>query len=163
MNLSPMKLAEISRVSEGIRELLGDDFDAETFTDTLDGETDVMDMIGATLAALAEAEAFETANKEAAQTYTDRARAIKARQDSLRAALARLVEATGEKTIRHAFATLTLSQGKEKPVVTDESRLPRELGKETWKPSLTAIREANYRGEGVAWSNAGPTLTIRRT
>ena len=162
MNIHPTQFAEIRREADNIREMLGDDFDPEFFADTLDGETDVMDIIGGILKAITDTEAMEAANKSIATTYNLRAKVLSDRQASLRGVLMRIMDCMGEKTVRHAFATLTMRASKEKPVVTDESAVPLECGETTWKPSIELIRKHNYRGEGVAWSNAGPSLTIRR-
>lgn len=163
MNISPNKLAEIRREADALREMMGEDFDPEFFADTLDGETDVMDVVGGILRSLTEAETMEAANKAAADTYRLRAKVLSDRQEALRGTLTRIMEAMGEKTVRHAFATLSVREGKEKPIVTNEDALPRDLLKVKYSPDLTAIREANYRGDGVTWTNAGPVLTIRRT
>ena len=162
MTIHPTKLAEIRREADALREMMGDDFDPEFFTDTLDGETDAMDIIGGVLKAITETEAMADACKAAATGYQLRAKALGERQASMCGTLARIMEAMGEKTVRHAFATLSLRAGKEKPVVTDQDALPAELLKVKYTPDLAAIREADYRGEGVAWSNAGPVLTIRK-
>jgi len=162
MNVHPTQLTDIRREADALREMMGDDFDPEFFVDTLDGETDAMDIIGGVLKAITETDAMEAANKEMAKSYTLRAKVLNDRQTSLRGTLMRIMDATGEKTVRHPFATLTLRAGKDKPVVTDQDALPRQFLKVKYSPDLTALRETDYRGDGVVWSNAGPSLTIRR-
>jgi len=162
MNIHPNRFAEIRREAENLRKMMGDDFDPEFFTDTLDGETDVMDIIGGVLKAITETEGMEAANKSMADFYAKRAKALKDRQTAMRGVLMRIMDAMGEKTVRHAFATLSVRAGKDGPVVTDETALPAELLKVKYSPDLTKIRELDYRGDGVSWNNAGPSLTIRR-
>ena len=62
---------EIRRKADQIRELCGDDQD--TFLDTLDGETDAMDILGGLLTLREEEKQKEKMNKELAATYKQRA------------------------------------------------------------------------------------------
>ena len=163
MKIHPQQFVEIKREAHALREMMGDEFDPEFFADTLDGETDVMDIIGGVLQAIAETEAMEAKNKSLASLYALRAKVLNERRDAMRGVIARIMDCMGEKTVRHAFATLSLRAGKENPVITDTDKIPAELGDITWKPSLKAIRETDYHGDGVTWSNAGPVLTIRRS
>ena len=58
---------EIRRKADQIRELCGDDED--TFLDTLDGETDAMDILGGLLTLREEEKQKQKMNKELAATY----------------------------------------------------------------------------------------------
>ena len=163
MKIHPQQFVEIKREAHALREMMGDEFDPEFFADTLDGETDVMDIIGGVLQAIAETEAMEAKNKSLASLYADRAKVLSERRDAMRGVIARIMDCMGERTVRHAFATISIRAGKDKPIVTDEAALPAELLKVKYSPDLTAIRDADYHGDGVTWSNAGPVLTIRRS
>ena len=67
-----VKFEEIQRMSNQIREITGDDQD--TFLDTLDGETDAMDILGKLIQERTECSIYEGAAKELAATYTARAK-----------------------------------------------------------------------------------------
>ena len=162
MNLSPHKLAEIARVAEEIRAIVGDDETA--LIDTLDGETDVMDIIGAVLREIDEASAAATGSAERRDHYAERVRAMKERDARLRLALVRVLEAIGEKSIRHDLATVGISAGKPSLILEDGIDWPDDLAKITRTPDKTAIRKRLEEGHevvGAMLGNAAPVLRIR--
>lgn len=142
-------LGLIAQVSDTLREMLGDDFDAETFFDTLDGETDVMDLIGHLLLQRTEAQTFEAAAKEAASTYSDRARRMADKQKAIAKALGAILDATGERKVAHALGTVSRTTGRLSLQITDEASIPSQLTVTTVSPDKAAIKAQLEAGEAV--------------
>ncbi len=86
---------EIRRMSDSIREMCGDDDD--TFLDTLDGETDAMDVLGKLIQQDQELKVQEKAVKELIDLYKKRASTLSARQDATRQVMLQLLQAMGQK------------------------------------------------------------------
>lgn len=154
----------IEQVSAALTEELGDDFDAETFFDTLDGETDFMDIVGQLVQRRVEATNFEAANKTIAKTYTDRAVAMSARSKAITKALGRLLDATGQQKVTHPLATVSRTKPRVTASITDESQIPTQLTVTTTRPDFGAIKKQLDAGEIVPGAElvAGePGLTVR--
>ena len=78
--------------------------------------------------------------------------------------LARIIDATGEKTIRHDLATISLRMGKPSLIIADDTNLPDDLVKIIRRPDAAAIRERLEAGDevdGAFLGNAAPVVTIR--
>ena len=86
---------EIKRMSDSIREICGDDED--TLLDTLDGETDAMDVLGKLIEQRQWAKASQQAAKEMAAQYTERAKRYDARADAPKTVIGTLPDARGVK------------------------------------------------------------------
>lgn len=142
-----MNLTLIEQVSAELAEILGDDFDPATFWDTLDGETDVMDLMGHLIRERVEAQAHEKASKEAAAVYAERARRMADKSRAMTKAMGRLLDATDQKKLAHPLATISRTSGRMSCRVTDESAVPTQLT--IRKPDTAAIKRALEAGEGV--------------
>lgn len=154
----------IEVVSAELIALLGDEFDPATFWDTLDGETDVMDILGAILRDRMEAAVFEAANKAAADEYSTRARKFAERQKALSKALGKILDMTGQKKVQHPLGTVSRIAGRASVEITDETLVPRELCQITVSPDKKAIKEALESGEsvpGAALSIGDPSVSVR--
>jgi hypothetical protein len=162
--LGPANLPLIETVSNVLRDMLGEDFDAATFWDTLDGETDVMAVVGRLIRERVEAEAFEAASKAAADTYAARARRMAERQRAINRALGALLDATGETKVQHPLATVSRVKPRPRVVVTDEASIPTQLSRISRAPDLPAILRALEAGEAVPGADLGrsePGLLVR--
>lgn len=146
-------LADIRRVADVIREMLGDDFDDQTFLDTLDGETDAMDFAGFLITSRVEAASLEAAAKDVAATFTARARRMKAKQDACAKGLGELLDAMGQSKLAHPLATVSRTKPRVSLSITDDKEVPTQLCKLT--PDNAAIKAALEAGEAVP----GATLT----
>lgn len=64
---------------------------------------------------------------------------------------------------QHPEFTASVSVGRPRPIVTDETALPDECWRITRAPDMTAIRERLKQGPvpGVTLGNAAPVLTVR--
>ncbi len=80
---------EIRRMSDSIREMCGDDED--TLLDTLDGETDAMDILGKLIQQDLELKVQEKACRELAVEYLKRSSKLSDRKDATRQVMLQLL------------------------------------------------------------------------
>jgi len=139
----------IERVSAQLVEMLGDDFDPETFWDSLDGETDAMDVIGRLVRDREEAKAHADAAKALADQYVARARRLNERASAVSSALGTILDATGQRKVTHPLATVSRTSGRLSCKVTDEAAIPSQLTVTTVKPDTAAIKKKLEAGETV--------------
>jgi hypothetical protein len=152
----------IRETAQMIRDMLGDDFDAQTFTDTLDGETDVMDFIGKLIRAKTDADAMEAAMKEVAASYTARAKRFGAQSDAARKGIGQILDAMGERKVTHPLATISRTAPRLSLRITDERSIPSQLCKLV--PDNAAIKAQLEAGETVPGAVLEPGeagLTVR--
>ncbi len=154
---------QIAALSAHIRAVAGDD--DETWLDTLDGETDAIGAARAVVRAILEAGANAEAVKALSAQYTERKRALEAREDRLRGALLRFMQEIGEKTLPLPEATVSVGHGQPALVgEPDVEAIPEGYVKITKTADRALIRKALMGGfevEGCTLSNAEPRLTIR--
>ena len=148
MNIRP-DLQMIEIVSATLSEMLGEEFDAETFWDTLDGETDVLDVIGHLIRQRIETDAFAEASKAVASDYVARARRLSERSTAINRALGEVLDATGQRKVMHPLATVSRTSGRLSCQITDEATIPSQLTVTTVKPDTAAIKKQLEAGESV--------------
>ena len=152
----------IRQIAEEIRAALGDDFDDQAFLDTLDGETDAMDMIGNLILSREEAKAQCAAMKEVALTYTARAARMDAKADACVLGLGRLLDAIGETKVAHPLGTVSRTKPRQSLLITAQDEIPSQLCKSV--PDNAAIKAALEAGEvipGAELKLGQPGLTVR--
>jgi hypothetical protein len=152
---------EIRRMSDNIRAMCGDDQD--TFLDTLDGETDAMDILGALIKERNEMLGNEAALKELAKQYKERADRMNAKADAIAQTMGHLLDAMGERKVQHPFATVSRTKARARVVIEDEHQIPTQLMKTKKSPDLTAIKAQMDAGEyvpgaAIALGNEGVTV-----
>lgn len=153
---------EIKRMSDTIRALVGDDED--TLLDTLDGETDAMDILGKLITERNEALANEQALKELSNQYRERANRMSARADAAAQTIGHLLDAIGQKKIVHPLATVSRTKPRARVVIEDENEIPTQLMKVKKYPDLAAIKEHLEAGELVSGATiqlGTPSVTVR--
>lgn len=153
----------LEKVQE-LRALLGD-ADPDLVHDTLEGETDIFELVDWLLAKLGDEEALEAGIAARVAALQQRKAACDARQQRLRDALLMCMTATGEKTLRRPEATVSVGQKKPGIAHVDETLLPDRFFKTERKVSKSAINEALDKGEavpGVTMGNGGVSLSVRR-
>ena len=131
---------EIRRMSDSIREMCGDDED--TLLDTLDGETDAMDILGKLIQQDQELKSQEKAVKELIDLYRKRVSTLTARQDATRQVMLQLLGAMGQKKVPHALATVSVTKPRWSVEITDEAQVPTQLKVTTSKPDIQAIKRS---------------------
>lgn len=154
----------IEQVANTIREMLGADFDLETFLDTIDGETDAMDILGKLIMAREDAKAHEAASKSVAEDYATRARRMVEKQRAIAKAIGQLLDAIGERKVAHPLGTVSRTAGTVSVEITDEASVPTQLCKITKSPDKTAIRAAIEAGEeipGAALTRGPAGVSVR--
>jgi hypothetical protein len=142
-------LPTIRRMSEEIREALGDDHDEATFLDTLDGETDAADIADKLLADMLGAEAMGEAIRVEIADLTARRNRFDARGDAIRVQLLALLDAMGEKKLERPRATISRRAGMASVQIIEESAIPSQLCKTTVAPDRAAIKAQLQAGEAV--------------
>ncbi|HZZ77472.1 MAG TPA: siphovirus Gp157 family protein [Gemmataceae bacterium] len=153
----------LDKVAE-LRALLGD-ADPDLVHDTLEGQTDVFEIMDWLLAKLGDEEGMEEAISSRLKALGERKSACQNRQQRLRDALLACMTATGEKSLRRPEATVTMGNKKQGIQSIDETALPEVFFKVSRAVSRSAINEAMAKGEtvpGVMLDNGGVTLTVRR-
>ena len=152
---------EIRRMADNIRAMCGDDQD--TFLDTLDGETDAMDILGTLIKERNEVLGNEAALKELAKQYKERADRMNAKADAIAQTMGHLLDAMGERKVQHPFATVSRTKPRARVVIEDEHQIPSQLMKVKKSPDLTAIKAQMDAGEyvpgaAIALGNEGVTV-----
>lgn len=154
----------IKRVSDQLREMLGEDFDDETFLDTLDGETDAMDIADRLIASMQDDTALSAAAKAEAAAIDARAKRIGERAEAKKRALFLVLDATGEKKLERPRATISRRSGSMSVSITDEKSIPSQLCKTTVTPDKTAIKKQLEAGEivpGAELVRGADGITVR--
>lgn len=148
MNMRPdLHLIEI--VSEHLAEMLGDDFDPVTFWDSLDGETDALDVLDYLLASMQDDTALAEASNAAAKAIALRAKRIADRAAAKKRTLGMILDATGQKKVERPRGTVSRLAGRLSVEITDEASVPSQLCKTTVAPDKAAIKKQLDAGEDV--------------
>ena len=147
--MNPATRTLIEAVSDTLRAQLGDDYDAETFWDTLDGETDILDLLKRLIIEDRERRAAEDACKAMAMTYQDRAKRHAAASRAAREGMRALLAAAGERKIAHPLGTVYLQAGAEAVNIYDLEAIPSQLHRVRSEPDLSEIKRQLKAGEFV--------------
>lgn len=139
----------IEAVSRQLVEMLGEDFDPETFWDTLDGETDALDLIDHVLKSMQDDAALAGAARAQADELFSRARRIQSRADAKKASLKTILDATGQRKVERPRGTISKLAGRLSVSITDETAVPSQLCKTTVTPDKAAIKKQIEAGESV--------------
>ena len=149
-------------MADNIRAMVGDDDDC--FLDTLDGETDAMDVLGKLIQERQEMKANEAAVKALAKTYQERAARLDAKADAISQTIGHLLDAIGSKKVAHPLATVSRTKARQSVLVTNPEEIPTQLTKTKRSPDLAAIKEQLEAGEFVPGAEiklGNPGVTVR--
>ena len=149
-------------MADNIRAMVGDDEDC--FLDTLDGETDAMDVLGKLIQERQEIQANEAAVKDLAKTYQERAARLNAKADAISQTIGHLLDAIGSKKVAHPLATVSRTKARQSVLVTNPEEIPTQLTKTKRSPDLAAIKEQLEAGEfvpGAEMKLGNPGVTVR--
>ena len=139
----------IKRAATEIMDVLEDDPDEQAFLDTLDGETDAMDIADAMLRKALGASAMAAAIKAQEVDLAARRKRYEAREEALRGLLLQLMDAIGVKKLERPAATVNRRFGVLSCVITDEAAIPSQLCKMVTTPDKAAIKAQLLAGEAV--------------
>lgn len=154
----------IEQISAQLRDMLGEEFDPETFWDTLDGETDIAHMIDHLLRDRMEARALAQAIKSENDALSLRRKRMEAREQAADKALLLILEATGEKKVVRPLATVSRRLGALSVEITDEAAVPSQLCKTVVTPDKVAIKAQLQAGEivpGAALVRGADSVSVR--
>jgi hypothetical protein len=149
----------------GIALMLANEDDEQLKLDTLEGETNLFELVRTLLAGIEEDEGNVLALKHQTETKKIRKDAAEHRNEVRREAIQALMECAKLDKLTLPEATLSVRKVPPKPVVCDEAAVPVELCRLKRTPDIAAIKaevEAGRSVPGVTLDNGGVTLTIRR-
>ena len=156
------KFEQIRELADSIRLYTGDDQD--TFLDTLDGETDAMDILGKLVQERAECSIYEGAAKELAKMYAGRAKRLSVKQDAISITIGQLMDAMRQTKIQHPLATISRTKARWSVKIVNQDDIPSQLTTVTVKPDLVAIKKQMDQGETVPGCEVNPgqpSITVR--
>lgn len=150
MNTHP-QFGMIHDIAASLRDMLGDDFDEQTFLDTLDGETDAMDIADRLLDGVFDADALADAIKTQEADLKARRQRVESRSDAYRAQILTLLNAIDVKKLERPRATVSKRAGSMSVRIVDEASVPSQLCtvKTITSPDKAAIKAALEAGEAV--------------
>lgn len=152
--------ALLQELSEEFKEL-----DAEWFWDTLDGETDILDVVNAILKNKFQNAAGMKMNLDLAAEYKARAYDLETRDKSYNNQLMKIMEMTKQTKILSPLATVSKRKGVESIIITDEEKIPTQLCNVVTSPDKSAIKRLLQQGEiidGAELTRGSKTISIRR-
>lgn len=150
------------------RRLLADDpdlaADEDVLRDTLDGETDALDLVRRLVRFSIAASVMEKAAAGRVQALQTRKARFAARAEAARGAAFGMLDALGLSRLDDAEFTASIRDGQPGVIVTDEDALPDEFVKVARAPDKTAIGAAIRAGRsvpGAEIANGSPSLQVR--
>lgn len=154
----------IKAYADAIRAACGDD--EQTYLDTLDGETDVVDLIDMALSNMRDDEALSEAIKAQTKALRDRQARIEMRAEAHRKTILSLMQAASIRKLERPAATVSLRPGTPSVKIVDEAEIPSQLMrvKTTKEPDKAAIKAALQAGEiipGAALDPGVETISVR--
>lgn len=132
--------------------------------DMIEGATDAHTVLRYLLEQIVDAKAMAKGISEYEKTFADRRHRLERKAESLRGLIFQIMQSAELKRLPLPIATLTVGQGQQKVIVSDESAIPDRFMKVEKTPRKTEIKAAISSGEsvpGATLSNAEPVLTIR--
>lgn len=138
--------------------------DEQTYWDTIDGETDVMDIVEKIILDSNELDAGAEMNKTLARAYSDRASLLQQRKEALMKCLKVIMLSTGQTKIPHHLATISLRAGVESVVIHNEKDIPSQLCRVTITPDKAEIKKqlkAGVQIDGAELVTGTQTVAIR--
>lgn len=143
-----------------ITSLVGDD--ADTIRDTIEGEVEIEAVAGALIKAYGETKAQAAGLAAYAKEIAEKQREFEDRAQHYRDLIFEALTAAEQQQVRTLFGTASISAGRDRTVVHDESILPAWMFRS--EPDLAQVKAALTAGEvvpGAAIEKGPPSLTIR--
>ncbi len=156
-----LTIIQVRAVVDMLRDALGDEGDDRLLLDTLEGETDLMEISRRILDAIEAEEGTRDVLSEQMDARKVRRDRCDGRIKAHREALAALMEAANLDKLPLPEATVTLRKNNPKRIVIDPDKLPDAYCTFTRKPNMAAIKEAGDV-PGTTLDNGSVTLTVRR-
>ena len=134
------------------------------FWDTLDGETDIMYVVGELLKDYNETNANIMAIDELLKTYKERKERMQYKKDSIKRSLQKVLYSTNQKNIPHPLGTVSRKDGAKTLVIDNIDQLPDEYIKVEKAPIKNVIKQKISEGDqidGARIEIGNPTVSIR--
>jgi hypothetical protein len=138
--------------------------DPELLADTLEGETNLHEIIDRLVMQVRENDTLAEALTARAAMIGDRRTRATTRMNFCRALIYKLMIAAGADKIKTTEGNVSVVNSPEKVIITDESAIPEGFMRIKKEPDKTAIKKALSSGKnvsGASLSNGGTTLMIR--
>lgn len=138
--------------------------DEELFKDTLEGNTNFIEVMDRLLSEMKDNETLAEATSTRIGKLRERQTRLVHRAQFYRALIQRLMERTGMKTVALPEAKISVVNSPDKVIITDEDAIPEKLFRVTKEPNKAAIKAAIKNGEdvpGASLSNGGTTIQVR--
>jgi len=151
----------IRRWADEIRPMTDDE---ETFLDTLDGQTDAVEILDRLVLQRAFAQSAHNAAKDTAALFTARAQRQVEKIDRITEILGEIMDAMGSEKVTLPIATVTRTKPRAKVEILDESEIPSQLMRVKSSPDLTAIKAQLDAGEnvpGAIITQGQPGISVR--
>lgn len=148
--------------------VLRDQGDDELVADTIEGETDLLEALGAALDEIDDAEVLILGGKQKIEQIAGRVAMEEKRVDRLRAAIERAMALTEQDTVRLPTATLSITKRKPQPVIDNEADIPARFFTQPSAPPPKLDRKALSEAlasetvPGAHLDNGSISLTVRR-
>lgn len=142
-------------------------YDADDIALVVESESNFMEAVAGCVRRIAELDGMETAVKQLAAHYRDRADALSFKRDRLRDALVEAIDRSGVPLpLRMAEATVSVTSPAPSARIIDETLLPEEFvrTKVTTSPDMKAITKVLRDGidvPGAVLANASRSLMVR--
>ena len=141
------------------------DIDDETLRDTLEGLTDLNEIIVEIVRSRLDDLAMVEALRSRVRDMQERQSRLEARADNKKAVVVAAMERAGLSKLVDSEFTVSLRSGGRSLVITDEERLPGEYWKapppKLDRQALTVALRAGQTIAGAALSNGVPTISVR--
>lgn len=157
--------AEIQRIADALRAMLGDEQDEQLILDCLEGETSLFELVRAMLGHIETDEGIIAALKQQIEDRNSRKARAEHRIECARNAIGDLLAAARIDKLALPEATVSTRMVPGRPKVSDADLLPEDMCRIERKPDMKAIKEAMDSGRsipGVTLSNGSVSLTIRK-
>lgn len=138
--------------------------DPDLILDTMDGETDALDLARRLVRFALAAEGQARAAKERADALAARAKRFRDRSATARGTVLAMMDALGVKRLDDPEFTASRGMGRQSVHVSDADAIPDALVRVERVPDAAAIKQALDAGQdvpGAVLSNSSPTLTVR--
>lgn len=154
---------QVSAVAAMLRDELADD--ERAYLDTLEGETDLYELVRRLLNEIEADEGAQSALTAQIEERQARKQRAAERIKANRTAIMALMESAKVDRLTLPEATVSLRSNPPKPIVIDEASVPDVFCKFRRSPDMAAIRaelESGGAVSGVSFDNGGTSLTVRR-
>ncbi len=153
---------QIKAMADEIRELTGDD--SQTFLDTLEGETDALEVLQKLILERQSTKAAEEASKQVAADFTARAQRMIQKQAKITETIGKLLDAMGESKVPTPLGTISRTKPRASVSIYEGADIPTQLCKTTVTPDKAAIKKLLENGEtvpGAELTYSQPSVTVR--